>query len=112
MNKINVTAAASQVQRISLEDGSSFSLTLVYKPMQRGWFISELVYKSFFIRGLRLCTHPNLLNQLENLIPFGLAVGTVDGREPLLQEDFSSGNAQLLLLTAAEVAEVSELFNG
>jgi hypothetical protein len=111
MNRIRVTSAASQKQRLFTPDGSAIGLTLVYKPMQYGWFITELTYKDKpVLQGARVVVSPNLLFQLKNLLPFGLAVGSKDGRDPLLQDDFAQGHSQLLLLNAEEVAAVEELY--
>lgn len=106
-----ITTAPLQQQTLILPDGTSFTMTLYFIPMQQGWFITELVYGAFILRGLRVTVSPNMLNQFRNQIPFGLACFSVGNREPSLQQDFSSGNATLYVLTAAEVTEYARLLS-
>lgn len=107
-----ITTDPLQKQTIILADGTSFALTLNFKPMQFGWFITELVYGNFTLQGMRVCVSPNILHQFRNQIPFGIACFTTDSREPSLQADFSSGTAKLYLLSAAEVIQYTEILNG
>lgn len=103
-----VTDDTRQKQSIVLLDGSTVSISLYFIPMQMGWFIDELIYKDFTINGIRVCNSLNMLRQFKNQIPFGLACLSTDNREPTLQQDFSSGNSILYILTAAEVEEYEE----
>ncbi len=112
MSPIAITAATAQTQRVILADGSAFTLTIAFKPMQFGWFIKELTYGSFSLKGVRLMTSPNMLHQYKNIIPFGLACYMKGNLDPQLLEDFSSGNAVLSTLDAAEVARVAEFISG
>lgn len=108
-----ITSDAKQQQTLVLPDGSTVLLQLYYRPMQYGWFVNELSYGGFTLYGLRVTNSPNMLHQWKNKLPFGLACYTVDNREPTQQEDFSSGNAKLYILTEAEVAAYAEfLANG
>lgn len=103
-----VTSGALQTQALVLDDGTSFSITMYYRPIQRGWFINELVYGDFVLRGIRIVNSPNMLQQWRNKIPFGLACYTESNREPTLQDDFASKAAKLYVLTATEVAQYQE----
>lgn len=103
-----VTNDALQAQTLVLPNGASFSLTLYYRPIQLGWFINELVYGDFILRGVRVVISPNMLNQWRNKLPFGLACFVDGNREPTLQDDFSSEAAKLYVLTEAEVIEFAE----
>lgn len=103
---------ALQVQTLVLDDGTAFSITLYYRPIQRGWFINELVYGDFILRGVRVVNSPNMLNQWRNKLPFGLACFTVGNREPTLQEDFKSEAAKMYVLTNAEVKEFAGYLTG
>lgn len=107
-----ITDAARQKQELILADGTKFLLAIEFKPMQLGWFITELTYGDFTLKGMRICTLPNLLQQYRNLLPFGLACFTTDNGEPKLQEDFSSAYAKLYVLSAEEVDEIMDLLNG
>lgn len=103
-----VSANPWQRQSLALDDGTTFSLELYFRPMQQGWFINELVYGDFVLRGTRVVSIPNMLNQWRNLLPFGLGCFSVANRDPQLQEDFISGAATLYVLSAAEVTEYAE----
>lgn len=103
-----VTLNALQAQTLVLDDGTSFSITMYYRPLQQGWFLDSLIYGDFEVRGIRIVNSPNMLQQWRNKLPFGLACFTEGNREPTLQEDFSTRAAKLYVLTAAEVAEYQE----
>lgn len=127
MNRLDqITDDAAQTQRLLLPDGSVATLSMEFKPMQYGWFITSLVYAPvtssygvpsnydgpFEIRGFRIFVSPNILQQYRNQIPFGLACYSAGEREPTQQQDFSSGAAQLYLLNQADVAQITSLING
>ena len=98
-----ITDKVAQTQTLILPDGTSLQLTIRFYPMQYGWFIDELNYLGFIIRGMRIVNSPNMLHQYYNQIPFGLACYSTNNREPSLQQDFLSGASVLSLLDASEV---------
>ncbi len=106
-----VTIDPLQKQTLVLGDGTTISLELYFRPQQLGWFINELVYRNFVLRGVRVTNSPNMLNQWRNLLPFGLACFSAVNREPSLLEDFSSGASKLYILTEAEVEEYAEFLS-
>lgn len=113
MQTINgVTADGKQKQRITLPDGSSFTINMEYKPQQYGWFITQLSYGDFVVNNMRLCTSPNLLHQFRHLLPFGLAVYVKTNREATQIQDFSTGAAQMFLLNASETLLYENFLNG
>jgi len=101
-----------QKQTIILPDNSRIQLQVEFKPQQYGWFIVSLVYNTFTLTGLRITNSPNFLRQFQHQIPFGMACFSKDGREPTHQEDFSSAQSQLFILTAAEVQQYEDFLNG
>lgn len=101
-----------QRETVVLADGSQVTLTIQYRPLQQGWWVTELTYQSFTLENLRISNSPNLLHQFCNQIPFGLACFSTTGREPSLQQDFSSGASALYILTAAEVLTFKEYLAG
>lgn len=102
-----------QKQTLTLDDGSSVAITMYFRSMQLGWFITELTRGSFTLNELRITNSPNMLHQFKNQIPFGLACYSKGNREPSQQNDFLSGASKLYILTAAEVAQyTSFLENG
>lgn len=103
-----VTADALQQQTLILPDGSGILLQLYFRPMQYGWFVNELTWGTFTIKGLRITNSPNMLHQFKNQIPFGLGCFSAANREPTLQEDFLSGASKLYLLTEDEIEEFAE----
>lgn len=98
-----VTSDTLQKQTIVLEDGSSFTITLYFMPLQYGWFIQELIYGDFILRGVRVTNSPNILRQWKNKIPFGISCISKENREPYFIDDFSSGSSSLYVLTESEV---------
>lgn len=103
-----VTADPFQTQALVLDDGTTINLTMRFRPMQFGWFIEELAYGAFILRGVRIVNSPNMLHQFINKIPFGLACYSVDNREPSLIEDFASGASRLFILTQIETRQYLE----
>ena len=103
-----------QKQRLILPNGDPILLTIQFKPLQFGWFITDLEYAptSFVLEGARIVVSPNMLYQYKNKIPFGLACFTTNNQEPTQQQDFVSGFAKLYILSEAEVAEFARRING
>lgn len=104
-----ITSDPLQRQTLILPDGTSLTLTMYFIPLQTGWFITDLVYGNFELTGLRITLSPNMLRQFKNQIPFGLACyGNNTNREPTQQQDFSSNNFSLYILSQAEVQEYED----
>lgn len=108
----NLTNDSRQKQTLVLPDGSQIGLSLYFVPMQLGWFIPTLTYKTFVLNGLRITNSPNMLYQFRNKVPFGLACISAQNREPTLQDDFLSGASKLYVLNAAEVEYYTEYLSG
>lgn len=108
----SITNDPYQKQTLFLPNGQSVVLFLYFRPMQFGWFIPELRYQDFVIKGLRITNSPNMLFQFMNQIPFGLACYSKENREPTLQDDFSSGNSVLYILTEDECQAYLEFVRG
>lgn len=109
MNLINqITSDTRQRQIIPIVDGSTFEIAIYFMPMQKGWFIEELIYGDFKITCMRIVNSPNILHQFKNQLPFGLACISNEDREPSLQEDFSSGASNLYVLSKTEVEQYEE----
>ena len=107
-----VSSAPLQTQTLILPDGSSTTLTMAFYPQQYCWVITLLTWKTFTLSGLQITTSPNMLNQWKNQLSFGLGCTCVNNREPTQQQDFSSVNAQLWILSAAEVAQYARILGG
>lgn len=106
---LQINNLARQLMTLTLPNGQTASMEMYFIPQQYGWFITNLTYgDNFVLTNLRICNNPNMLHQFRNLIPFGLACFSVADREPMLQEDFSSGNSELFILSQAEVDSYTE----
>lgn len=106
MLEINqITNAPLQNHQIVLEDGSFVDFTIYYRPMQQSWFFNNITHNDFVLNGLRICNLPNLLMPWSNILEFGIACFSEDGRDPALLEDFISGHSRLYILTKQEVTE-------
>ena len=106
---LDLNNGARQKMTLTLYNGESADIEIYYQPQQQGWFITELSYgDTFVLRGVRITNNPNFLRQYKNFIPFGLACFSDDGRDPMLQQDFSSGHNRLFVLSEAEVLEYEE----
>lgn len=107
-----ISSDALQSQTLVLSDGTQVQLQMRFVPLQYGWFISQLNYGDFALQGYRIVASPNMLHQYINQIPFGLACFVSGGRDPTQQQDFSSGAAQLYVLTHAECLEYAAFLSG
>lgn len=113
MNLIQqITTDALQTRTILLKDGTPLTFTMNFIPMQFGWFITDLVYGDFELKGIRITNSPNFLYQFKNQIPFGLACFSVNDREPSQAGDFASGASQLYLLPEADVQAYTAFLTG
>jgi hypothetical protein len=107
-----ITNFAKQTQSLLFPDGTAISLTLEYKPMQYGWFITKLVYGTFQLQNIRIVISPNFLYQYKNQIPYGIGCSSKDGVEPVNQQDFNSGRCRLFILNSDEVKQLGAYING
>lgn len=102
-----------QQSSVTLPDGTRAALLLEFKPQQAGWFYS-ISYplqtgETFTLNGLRLVASPNMLRQWREIIPFGLClVASPNNLDPMAQECFVDGTAQLLLLDQVDVIEIED----
>ena len=110
MNLIQqITDDPFQEQTLILPNGNTFLLQMYFMPMQYAWIITELTYMDFTLTGFRITNSPNILQQYRNQLPFGIGCFSTDNREPTQLTDFSSGNSELYVLTAAEVTQYQAL---
>lgn len=110
----NLTDAANQQTALQMPDGTTGTLALVYNGATQRWVFS-VTHQGFqggALNGQMLCVHPNILRNFKNLIPFGLAVVTSSGSDPVSVQDFANGSAQIFLLDASDVAAIEESFYG
>lgn len=107
-----ITDAPNQNIVVVLDDGSKVNLNLNYFSNQQGWFYSINYNNSqFIVNNRRLVTSPNMLSAFQNIIPFGLAVTTTDGYEPVFIDDFITKRASFYVLNQADVEAIQELIS-
>jgi len=107
-----ISKLPSQEFQFLIEEGT-ITIRLHYKSAIEMWMLDVIFEdKSFFAYSIRVCSHPNLLGQFANLIPFGLQVviNTDAGYEPITMDDFSSERVSLLILSPAEVIQVEDAY--
>lgn len=110
MTKIQgISTDANQFFTISLPDGTSFQLTLLFKPLQQGWYMT-VEYGDFQVSNMRVTTFYNILEQYTNQIPFGIGCITSAGQDPMFAQDFQSGNAALCVLDSVDIAAIEAYY--
>lgn len=100
-----ITSQPKQQLSLVLEDGTTVTALLEYRPQQIGWF-ADFTWGNWVTRGIRLTSSPNLLRQYCQVIPFGLAIIAANNVDPLNVSDFADGTATVFLLNAADVLAV------
>jgi hypothetical protein len=101
---INFTVDPNQNIVIALANGNSINMNLNYYAGQQGWFYSLNYNNSgFIVNNRRVVTSPNMLSQFANIIPFGFAVTTTDGYEPIFIDDFILNRASFYILESSDV---------
>lgn len=91
----------NQETTVQLADGSVVTLRFIYRPSVQRWSVDvehESIAPGGKIDGKGLCTHPNLLRQWRNTIPFGLSVISTDQQDPVSLQDFVSGRITVYVL--------------
>lgn len=100
MRKINnINASPSQTLTVALDSNSSFTITIRYMPRLKSFYITNLVYNDFIVKGIRIYNSQNILHAYSNIIPFGLACYSNEKRDPSLIQDFESGFSSLYVLS-------------
>lgn len=111
-----ITEISNEYQQIHLIpiEGSAIRayLTLEFKPLNNAWYFSLSWGDTFSTKNEQIVTSQNLLRQYKNIIPFGMGVMTKSlVVDPMTKEAFSTGDASLYFLSAAEVeAQETEFY--
>jgi hypothetical protein len=101
----NLSDDADQTTEVVLDDGSVVQFEFNFLPAVQLWMMN-VTYGSFQANGITLVSHPNILREFRNNIPFGLALTSADGFDPLDISDFISGRIVLYVLTQSDVADL------
>lgn len=104
----SISDAADQLIALQMPDGSAGTLELIYLASCMRWMFNftHPQFTSGALNGAGLCVSPNLLRQYMNILTFGMACSTTSGLDPVLNTDFALGNANLYILSQADVAGV------
>ena len=109
----NLTNNHNQATDIVLDDGSTVTFNLRFKEtMSPAFWILDVIYGDFEIHNLRLCAHANLLRQWKNVLPFGLAVISNDGLDPMDINDFINGRITLYVLDTTDIQTAETFIQG
>ena len=106
-----IRATGQQKFLTSADNGDIIEIILYFQSRTNTWKM-DVSCNDFDLKGLRIYHLPNILNQYENIIPFGIGVIIDDGGEPFLINDFSTGRVQLAILTPDEVDAVDAFYVG
>ena len=110
MKKLDgISATGTQSFSVLAYNGDTVNMAIKYNPATQQWFIN-VSWENFVLNGTRIFSSPNILNQYDKIIPFGLAVIVDGGGEPFLIDDFSSGRVGLYLLSHDEVSAVNDFY--
>ena len=93
----------------SLADGTTVFFTITYRPRVGFWYV-DITYGTVKINGLRLANVPNLLQQYNLNLPFGVFIFVTDGGEPILINDFISGRCTFCVLEAADLVAIDDAY--
>lgn len=111
MNKLTgIRATGTQTFQTLTEDGDTISITLRFLPAAQYWEM-DVTYGDFEVLGHRLVTALNLFYKFKELIPFGILIDTIDGGDPFIIDDFTSGRCTMAILTADEVADTETAYS-
>lgn len=103
MNKLGVSAEPIQEHTLPVPGyADSAILTLEYRPDQYAWFFS-VTWGEWGINNVRLTTDPNILRQYSRVLPFGFAVLSSDGADPLFVDSFSTVVCEMYMIDAADI---------
>lgn len=102
---IEIGNDAKQIMTVILENNDVFTFNLDYRMQQFGWYYNIVYGEVFSTINERLVLGNNIIRKYKNLIPFGLAIKSTDGVEPMFLDDLSGNNPRIsiYLLTSAEV---------
>ena len=104
-----LSTVPTQKFQTSLADGTVAYFTLTYRPRIGFWYL-DVKYLSREYNGFKLANVPNLLQQFDLNLPFGVFISVSDGGEPVLINDFISGRCQFCVLEAADLVLLDDAY--
>ena len=111
MKKIpGITDDAKQQFNAVIEQYDNATIYLEYKPQQYGWFMN-ITWGSFSTSNIRVTNYPNILSQFKNVLPFGICITSLNGVDPVNQDDWLANNS-FYILEGSEVQEFEAITGG
>lgn len=101
----NLTDDADQLMTMVMPDGTAITMEFNYRPAIQRWALS-LSTPGLTLNGYNLKQGPNILRPWRNVIPFGIAILSSTGVDPINVGDFLNGTVTVNMLTADEVQQV------
>lgn len=105
----NLTNDADQLVTFQLPDGSLAQMEFIYRSGTQRWALN-LNHPLLTLNGYNLVVSPNILRQWKNLVPFGIAILSTTGLDPMNPNDLVDGTILVEMLDASEVALVESTF--
>lgn len=99
------TDAANQLFNVPLADASILQLAFIFRGATQRWTV-DIVHPQLTLHGFDLCLGPNIVRQWRNVVPFGIALTSVDDLDPVQPQDFQTGRVSVFILSPAEVQQV------
>jgi len=95
--------------QVPLPDGTNAFFRLIFRPRVSYWFL-DVAWKTKIIKGIKVCSVPNLLEQFSNILPFGVNIQVDDGSEPILINDFFTGRVKFNVLNQQEMDMIDSAY--
>lgn len=108
------TLGANPIQTVSYvtTSGKTADMTFKYLPTQSQWVMDLNYGGTFFVNGVVISCHPNILDKYHNIIDFGINVSTDDGLDPFELTCFQDGSCFVCILDEDEKNQATEYLNG
>lgn len=99
-----------QTAKLPLDNNETATIRLKYAPTQFSWYF-DIEYKDVISNGNKLVLGSNILRCFKNIIPFGLALKSIDGIDPYKLDDFNGDNprVKIYLLNQQDVLEIERI---
>jgi hypothetical protein len=105
-----IRATGTQNFQTLTEEGVTIDITLRFLPAVQAW-VMDLKYQSFSVYGERLIVGLNVFRKYKNILPFGVLVDSLDGGDPFIIDDFTSGRCTLAILNEDEVSQAEGIYS-
>lgn len=92
-----------------LPTGQRINFELRYLQRVQEFYLS-IYFEDRVYRNIKMTSVPNILEQLSNILPFGVYCDTIDGIDPFLLNDFSTGRCTLYIIEKSELLIIKSLY--